>query len=150
MRKLHLTPLHFAQEKINFYETRIKWLKKMNVFLNVVIIFAGLITTVITSLMVSKLIYSSYPDWFFYATAGISAGTGLATSILNFFIIQDNIKTYKGNLINIRAEIASYESKAKPTYQRRKAGDNDYELFLAVAKITGSKAARKEIKNGKR
>lgn len=147
MRNIFTDSFEFIDSKIKFYKRRIKILKKINVFLSIIIILAGFVTTAITSLMLSKLFYHSYPDWYFYATGGISGATGLATSLLNFFVIQDNIKLYKSNVKRIEAEVISYFQKAKKIYKNKSENKNKYFLFLTVASINGSDAAKKEIKN---
>lgn len=149
MLNLDKDTYRFTHSKIAYYNKQIKLFQKISVFLNIVIILASFATTIITSLIMSRLIYDGYPDWFFYSTAGISALTGLASGLLNFFVIKDNIKSYKSIVAKIEAEFISYSTQAKSIYQCKSESKNRYHLFLSVATITGSKAAKKEMKNVK-
>ena len=147
MLNLYTDAFEFIDSKIRFYKKRVKYLKKINIFLNCILIFTGFVTTTLTSLILSKLLYNFFPDWFFYYTAGITAATGLATSLLNFFVIKDNIKVYSNNINRIKAEIISYFQKTKKIYQNKSLEKNQYFLFLSVSSIIGSSIAKKEIKN---
>ena len=143
MSKLIIRDINKYQEsKISLAESKIKNYRRIYVILNVISILAVFASAVISTLIISKLVYTGYPDWFFYATAGISATTALISTLLNFFFIHDNLNDEEKRLKLMQLEIVKYNNGLSDKYIGK---HKDFNLFATIEAINGSKAARKEI-----
>ena len=132
----------YQESKISLAESKIKNYRRIYVILNVISILAVFASATISTLIISKLVYSSYPDWFFYATAGVSATTAFISTLLNFFFIHDNLKDEERHLKLMQLEIVKYNNGLSDKYIGK---HKDFNLFATIEAINGSKAARKEI-----
>lgn len=145
MFNLHDNPIEYVQTKRKKLEFYLMIYKATSVSLSVLIFLCTLFTGIFTPLIISKQIYSDYPTWFLFATAGTSAVTAFATSLLNFYVIKDSIKLIDKNIKLIDKEWFLHKYKVTPKYQ---TDNSDFLLYLRVAKILESKAAKKELSNG--
>ena len=144
MFNLYTSPMEYIKSNVKRLESRHSLYKKLFLFFNVVAFSMALFSSVLTALMISKLIYSSYPDWFFYATAGASAVGALMASLLNFFVINSNISDFKEKINGIEGELVLYNNKVTKRY---KGKHREFNLYLKVGVILGSKAAKEEASN---
>ncbi len=134
----------YQNKKLASTAHKIKRNKMLNIFLNILIVVSALAAASLTTLIISKQIYSSYPSWYFLVTAGISAGTTAIATLLSFFYVKENYKKHKANLKKIEAEIVLYDNKLLDKYSSSR---RDYELFLSIESILGSKEAEKEAED---
>ncbi|MCK5806921.1 MAG: DUF4231 domain-containing protein [Mycoplasmataceae bacterium] len=119
--------------------------KRYFLILNLLTVIAALFTTVLTALMVSKMIYKQYPDWFFFATSGSAAMLSLVTSLLNFFIIKGTIDETTTKLNKIENIMVLHFNKLTDKFKGKNA---DFNLYNEVAIVVNSEAAKQEVKNG--
>lgn len=146
MFNLYTTHEEYVQSSLTRLAKERKQAKSIFLILNIISALMILFTAVLTPLMISHLLYiDSYPDWFFYATAGASAVGGFVTSLLNFFVIKEKITTSEEMINLIESELVLFYNKATPSYKGKNA---EFNLYVAVGSILGSKAAKQEVSNG--
>ena len=122
--------------------TRFKW---YFLILNLLTVLATLFTTALTAILVSKLVFQKYPDWFFFATAGSSAILSLTSSLLNFFVVKDSIKKTTSKLNKIEKIMVLHSNKLTDRFE----GENsDFYLYNEVSKIVNSITNNQGVKNG--
>lgn len=141
IKKLPKNIEEYQTRTINERKRNIKKHRRIYIILNVLIITASLFSAVLSTIVVSKLVYKSYPEWFFFATAGISAVTALGSTLLNFFIVHDALKREEKNLNLIHLEIVKYDNELEKRYIGK---DREYNLFVFLEAIIGSGPAREE------
>lgn len=130
-----------AKAELSRYLSRYK---KTFYILSVIIALGVASTAIITTIMVSKVWYQQYPNWFFFFTAGISAFSALLTSIINYFLIRDKIQSYKRKLLWIEAEEEKYRLKLTRKYQSHY---RDYHFYTSVASYLDNMSAKREAQH---
>lgn len=142
MYKLYSNAEEYKNHNIKNLVARRSKYKKIFIILNLFSALLSLIATIITALLISKLLYSSFPDWFFYTTAGISAGISLISSLLSYFIVNDTINNISKKLIKIEVEDVLYKNKLIEKYKEDNA---DFSFYVSIAIILGVNIAKKEV-----
>ena len=132
----------YKEHNIKRLRNSVKKLKIIYIILSTLSLLAVLAGSIITALLVSKLIYAQYPIWFFFLTAGISAGTTLISNILSYFVVQEKLAKVKKQLNDIDAEEVLYNNKLHEKY---KGKNRDIAYYLSIATILDSIAASKEV-----
>lgn len=145
MDKIFLDPFDYAKYSKNKLQRNLIAYRVFFVILSLIMFMATLFTGILTPLVISKQVYTSYPTWFFIATSTASAISGLASSLLNFYVVKDSIQKCRKNINLIEKEITLYSNNISKHYKDSKA---EYNLYLAVAMINDSHAAKKEKKHG--
>lgn len=135
------SPKKYTDRKLDELTKELKYLRVTYFTLNIISGILGAAGAIITALVISKIIWSNYPSWFFFLTAGVSSFGTFTSSIINFFWIKDQIEKKKSQIIDIESEIYLFESKAIDRYKLK---NREYILFLKVAMIAGNTKAREE------
>ena len=145
MLNLSIDSKEYASSLYKYLFNRRKRLKWYFLTLNILAVLGALFTTVLTAILVSKLVYEKYPDWFFFATAGSSAMLSLVSSFLNFFIIKDTINKIANKLNKIEKIMILHSNKLTDKFKGNKA---DFHLYNDISIIVNSKSKKQEVKNG--
>ena len=99
---------------------------------NILTAAAALAAVIITTIIVSKLLNTAVPAWYLYFTTSISAVTALITSLVNFFLLKDNIAKFARRKVLIGAELIKYHQQ---TEQYSSEQDRAWLLFTTVFTI---------------
>lgn len=134
----------YVKQATDTFEKYLRWYKRMFYTFNIIIGLGTLTTATLTALAVSKTVWSSYPEWYFFVTAGIAAVTTLLSSTINYFLVRDKIHSYKRKLNWIRAEEAKHKMGVGRRYQQK---NKDYHLYLSVAAYLDNLSAKKEVEH---
>lgn len=118
--------------------------RKVFYILSVLIGLGTAAGSIITTLVLSKVFWDDYPNWFFFLTAGISAFSVLMMSTINYFLIREKIHTYKRKIKWIEAEELKYRLELSKQYQSK---FKDYNLYLSVASYLDNISAKKEAQH---
>ena len=145
MTKLVTDNTSYKDEVLKVLEHRIKTNKVFLYVLRVLTFLGAFASVIIVSLIMGKIIYSSYPTWFFFATASITSVIAFITSLINFFVLKDNLEKYKKEKELVNIEILKHENGISKRY---KSKDKDFNLNISIGVIVGSKPAKKERSNG--
>ena len=140
MYKLYSNTTEYKEYQVSRLESKRSRYKAMFLILNLISLMASLTSSILTALLISELVYSSYPQWFFFATAGISAVISLISSLLSYFVVKDSISKISGKLIEIEAEELLYKNKTIKKYQEK---NRDFSYYVSIASILGINAAEK-------
>lgn len=145
MLKLTTDPKDFVSAvHSNLTRRRIRF-KRYFIILNMLTVLGVLFTTVLAAVMVSKIVYQKYPDWFFFATAGISAMLSLVSSFLNFFVVKDTVEKATIQLNKIEKIMILYSNKLTDKFSGDYAEFNLYnEVSIAMHWIS----KKQEVLNG--
>ena len=141
MYKLYKDPVEYANYHFSTYSTRAKVYKFLYISLNVLILLATMATSIITTLMISHLVWDGFPDWFFFFSAGAGALTAFFTSMINFFVIKTQMKELRLKKELIYQELLLYNNKL--TYKYARMDRRDFYLFNSISRIVGSESAQK-------
>lgn len=126
-------PLQYAShhhKMAGYYYALNKWLFY---FFNILTAIAALTLVIVTTVIVSKLLTTVVPTWYLYFTTSISAITALISSLVNFFLLKDNINKFNKRKVLIAAELIKYKNQPSA----KKAG-YEWTLFNNVFKIVTS------------
>lgn len=144
MYRLYTDASLFAKNAKKELEVYLRRYKKVFYILSVLIGLGTALGSIVTTLVLSKVIWSDYPDWFFFLTAGISAISVLMMSTINYFLIREKIHSYKRKIKWIEAEELKYHEKLSKQYQSK---FRDYNLYLSVASYLDNISAKKEVQH---
>lgn len=133
--------VHNATETVEKYLRRYK---RMFYVLSVLSGIGAAAVAILTAILVSKVIWASYPEWYFFVTAGIAAITTLFSSTINYFLVKDKIHSYQRKINWIKAEEAKHHMKVGKKYQSHK---RDYNLYLSVASYLDNFSAKREAQH---
>lgn len=133
--------VHNASTTVNKYLIRYK---RIFYTLNVIIGAGTASTAILTALLVSKIFWATYPEWYFFVTAGVAALTTLLSSTINYFLVKDKIHSYQRKINWIKAEEAKHDMKLGKKYQSHK---RDYNLYLSVASYLDNFSAKREAQH---
>lgn len=140
------TPEKYSIRTLEKIKREYKILRIIFYSLNIFSAILAATSTIVAALVISKLIWESFPDWFFFLTTAITSGTALFASILNFFTVKQNLDEREQQILDIESELWLYNAKASERY---KAKNRDYMLFLRVASIANNQKAQ-EVYNYER
>lgn len=140
------TPIKYSERTLEKLKKEYKFLRIVYYSLNILTAILAATSTIVAALVISKLIWVSFPDWFFFLTTAITSGSALFTSILNFFTVKQNMLNREKQIVDIESELWLYNARASERY---KAKDRDYMLFLRVASIADNQKAQ-EVYNYER
>lgn len=135
--KFHLSVDKYINNHIRDVREDALRLKFLFYFLNLLFAVGTLGTTVLTTILISKIWIDYFPIWFYYATTGISALTSFFTSILNFFVVKDKYLLRQKQLTQLRA-LSFIKTKTKK---------EEYEKFISAAIVLENKQAIKDVNN---
>ena len=144
MYKLYTDAPLFVTNAKRELSTYLERYKKVFYTLSVLIGLGTATGSIVTTLVLSKVIWTDYPNWFFFLTAGISAFSVLMMSTLNYFLIREKIHNYKRKIKWIEAEELKYHQKLSKQYQSK---FRDYNLYLSVASYLDNISAKKEVQH---
>lgn len=142
LNRLYKNPNDYAQDVLQDRHERVKRNRKFYFSLNIISAVFTFATGVLFALIFSKELFPVKPEWFFYSSAGFTAGTTLVASTVNYFMIRDNMHKYSREIKLIEREIYLHENKIGNLY---KGKDRDFYLYASIASIVGSKEAKKEV-----
>lgn len=145
MLNLYRTPLEYVYESKKNQEKKYKQFRALFILLSLFMFMCGLFTGVITPIVISKSFFTSFPTWYFIASASATALSGLVSSLLNFYVVKDSMSKCKMNINMINKEIILYINKSTKNYQDT---NRDYNLYISIGMIMNSHAAKKVGKNG--
>ena len=140
------TPQKYVDKKLADLKQEYKFLRIVYYTLNVLTGILSAASSIVVALVVSKLLWDSFPDWFFFMTAAVSSFSAFAAGLINFFVIKDNMKKKEKQILDIESEKWLYEAKAAGRY---KGDRKDFMFFLKVANIAENDKAR-EVYNYER
>ncbi len=140
--KLFNKPLDYVEEKLKQSKKDMIIFRTLFVALNFLIAVAAATMAIITSLILSKLLFGgNKPVWFFFVATGVSAATVLLTSFVNFFVIKDRYqKAMRRNKL-IKGQKALFINNAG-LYQKGKYREMIF--YTRVAQIVGNFDALRE------
>ena len=144
MNKLVTNNKDYKDQVLEILKHKIKRNKILLYSLRILTFLGAFASIIIVSLIMGKIIYSSYPAWFFFTTASITSIITLITSLINFFILKDNFEKYKKEKELVQLEILKHENSISKRY---KSKDKDFNLNISIGVIVGSKEAKKERSN---
>ena len=144
MNKLIIDNIDYKEEVMKELNKKIKVTKAFFNTLRIITFIGAFSTVTIVALIMGRVFFGSYPVWFFFATASISAVVAFISSLINFFVLKDNIDKYRKERTRVKLEILKYENNISERY---KHGNKQYNLNIAIGEIIGSKAAKKELSN---
>lgn len=124
-----------------------KLYQTINIVLNMLTIFGSFILVIITTLIISKLLYNKSPNWYYYLSSGIPAGTTFISLILNLFVVKKRITETRNIHQRIEAELAFYSS-SKGIYSQLNKNSKEFLLFKKVTQILKYKMALYEEEVG--
>ncbi|NQZ65919.1 MAG: DUF4231 domain-containing protein [Mycoplasmatales bacterium] len=137
---------HFIEKPLIFVERQYQMAKRRYVINRLLFVYFNILSMVATffiltigTLVLAKILWSYSSPNYFYATTFVTAIITLATSLINFFYIKDNIKKYKDQKEFIRNEIIKYEINAE-VYKKSK--DKEFEIFHRVTNYIGYFSAK--------
>ncbi len=139
-----------SEEFVNKMMMKNKWdhklFKNFHILLNILVIMGAFTLVVLSTLIISKLVWSGWPVWYYYFTSALSAFTTFTSLIINLFVVEKKI--LKTKIINqkIQAELAFYSS-SKGQYKLRNKKHKEYLLFHNITKILKYKIAIEEDKH---
>ena len=143
MTNLYDNPQNYVKNILIDVEGDYKRYKAIFVTLNILIAIFTALSTIITAIIISKLVFSTFPEWYFFATAGLSAFSALFGSIVNYFNISDKIKDFKKQRNDIQIEQIKFENNISEAYS---GPDKEYRLYLRVSAIVGNESSQVEVK----
>lgn len=140
------TPQKYVDKKLTDLKQEYKFLKIIYYTLNILTGIFSAASSIVVALVVSKLLWDSFPDWFFFMTAAVTSFSAFASGLINFFVIKDNMNKKEKQILDIESEKWLYEAKAAGRY---KGDRKDFMFFLKVANIAENDKAR-EVYNYER
>ena len=144
MNKLITKDLDYKDEVMKYLNNKIKITRTFFNILRVITFFGAFATVTIVALIMGRVFIGFYPAWFFFATASITASLAFITSLINFFVLRENMDKYRTERRRVKFEILKYENNISERYAH---GNKQYNLNIAIGEIIGSKAAKKELSN---
>ena len=144
MNRLIIDNVNYKDKIIKILDRKIKKHTVLYNTLRVITFMGAFASTIIVSLIMGRVFFGSYPVWFFFATAAITAIVAFITSLTNFFVLKEKMLKYKKERRLVKYEILKYENNISERYKR---GNEEYNLNIAIGVIIGSKAAKKELSN---
>ena len=140
------TPQKYVDRKLEQLKKEYKFLRIVYFTLNVLTGIFSAASSIVVALVVSKLLWNSFPDWFFFMTAAVTSFSALSSGLINFFVIKDNMNKREKQILDIESEKWLYDAKAAGRY---KGDKKDFMFFLKVANIAENDKAR-EVYNYER
>lgn len=132
----------YAQDLLDIRKTKVRVNKTLYFVLNISSAFFAFASATLIALIFSKIFFSKWPEWYFFASAGTSAFITLLSSVVNYFTVKDNMIKYRHEIKLIEREIFKYEHRMGKLYANK---DKDFFLYANVASIVGSREAKKEV-----
>ena len=141
-RFLVFKPNVFVERRLLQAKRRFKIAKVIYVSFNIISFISIFALLAMSTIVFSKLISDTTPDWYFIVTTGISASVALITSVANFFYVKEKTEQYSSEIDYIQAEITYFELNLKDYKTKNK----EFVLYHNVSSFIGIKAA-KEAEN---
>lgn len=113
--------------------------KRLFNYFNVLSMIAAFVITTLSTIVFSKVWFSSVPSWYFYSTTFVTALITFITSIINFFYIKQKYLDAVRNHELIKSEIMKYSEKIG---HYKAAKNRDFEIFHRVNLILGNQLAK--------
>lgn len=110
-RFLIAEPIVFVEKQFYLSEKKAKLFKHLFIYFNILTMFATFAILVLSTLVVSKVIFNGIPTWYFYATTFLSALLTLVTSLVNFFYVKEKYEINNRLHQYIKGEITKYSAK---------------------------------------
>ncbi|MCC3161108.1 MAG: DUF4231 domain-containing protein [Mollicutes bacterium PWAP] len=137
-----LETLESEKKRLEILNNKLKILNYVIAFLSFFLVLGG---AVLTPIAVSKMVWPSYPTWYFFVISGISAFLGLIGGFLTFFSIRVKISNNKFIIKSLKREKIRFDEKL---FEKYKTKNSNYWLLIEIHSIIGNKQA-KELTNGK-
>ena len=96
---------------------------------NIFSMITTFVILVLTTLVISKILTTSIPEWYFYATTVVTAIVTLVTSLINFFYVKDKYDKNKELSQFIEGEIIKYSVNSE---EYSKTKDKELLIFEKV------------------
>ena len=137
-------PNVFVEKRLLKAKRRFMISKFVYISFNVIAFIATFVLLALSTIIFSKIIKTTVPDWYFIVTTGISASVALIVSVANFFYVKDQYEKSAREIDYIEAQIAYFELNLKD-YKNNK--NKEFTLFHNVCtfiELTGAREAENE------